>query len=100
MIDGDLFVFDSAIHVHDLSNENVRDDVTEATYVRDHMLSAPVKARPDAFEGMPDPARPTVEDAYRTIFANSGTDMAMAQVVPLFDWYKNFFAPVELQAAM
>ncbi len=55
MIDGDLFVFDSAIHVHDLSNENVRDDVTEATYVRDHMLSAPVKARPDAFEGMPDP---------------------------------------------
>jgi uncharacterized protein len=100
LIDGDLFVFDSAIHIHDLSNENVRDDVNEATSVRDHMLSAPIKARPDAFDGMLNPARPTVEDAYRTIFVNSGTDMAMAQVVPLFDWYKNFFAPVELQAAM
>jgi uncharacterized protein len=101
VIDGDLFVFDSAIHVHDLSTENVRDDVDDATFVRDQMRAGAEKYRPDIFTGPFDlRGRCTIEGAYHTIFAESGTDMAMAQVVPLFDWYKDFFAPVEAQAAM
>jgi hypothetical protein len=90
VIDGDIFVFDNAIHVHDVSDANLRPDRDDAELVREQMTSlAP-----------PHQQRPTLEEAYRTIFVDSPTDMAMAQVVPLFDWYKDFFAPVETQAAM
>ena len=34
------------------------------------------------------------------VFVDSPTDMAMAQVVPIFDWYEDMFAPVETQHAM
>lgn len=37
---------------------------------------------------------------YSMVFVEAPTDMAMAQVVPLFDWYKDFFAPVYAQHAM
>ena len=41
----------------------------------------------------------TVEDMGRLVFEDSGTDMAMAQAVPLFDLYKDGFAPVKAQYA-
>ena len=37
---------------------------------------------------------------YDLVFVQAPTDMAMAQVVPLFDWYEDFFAPVLAQHAM
>ena len=42
----------------------------------------------------------TIEEVYEMVFVEAPTDMAMAQVVPLFDWYEDFFAPVEAQHAM
>jgi uncharacterized protein len=101
VIDGDLFVIDSAIHVHDLSDENVRHDVDDAVMVRDQMRAGAEYWRPDIFSGPVDlRGRCTIEGAYQTVFVESATDMAMAVVVPLFDWYEDFFAPVEAQAAM
>ena len=32
------------------------------------------------------------------VFVQAPTDMAMAQVVPIFDWYKDWFAPVPRSA--
>jgi uncharacterized protein len=34
------------------------------------------------------------------VFASSPTDMAMAQVVPMFDWFRDWYAPVRAQHAM
>lgn len=94
-------MIDSTIHVHDLSDENLRSDVADAALVRDQMRDGAEKVRPDLFTGLFDlRGRCTIEGAYHTVFRESGTDMAMAVVVPLFDWYEDFFAPVETQAAM
>jgi predicted TIM-barrel fold metal-dependent hydrolase len=41
-----------------------------------------------------------VEEMYDLVFASSATDMAMAQVVPMFDWFKDWYAPLKAQHAM
>jgi uncharacterized protein len=101
MIDG-LFVYDNAIHVYDMSDGNLRPAREDARAARDHLASLGA--------GMGWPGTPTsaealsrrwsVEDVHRLVFVDSPTDMAMAQVVPIFEWYEGFFAPVELQHAM
>ena len=42
----------------------------------------------------------TAEEMYDLVFVQAPTDMAMAQVVPIFDWFEDFFAPVAAQYAM
>jgi uncharacterized protein len=42
----------------------------------------------------------TVEELYAMVFVDAPTDMAMVQVVPVFDWFKNTFAPVLTQYEM
>ena len=100
MLDG-IFVFDSAVHVYDLSDENIRRDRDDAEFTRDQLLELGAGLRPPIYNETIDFRRRwSIEDVYRMVFVDSPTDMAMAQVVPLFDWYEDFFAPVETQAAM
>ena len=39
----------------------------------------------------------SVEEMYEMVFVEAPTDMAMVQVVPQFEWFKEFYAPVQLQ---
>lgn len=99
MID-DIFVFDNVIHVYDMSDENTL--AGEGHAGRSAMLRQTAPGRHPAAElGVDrwDKAWAT-EEMYELVFAQSPTDMAMAQVVPIFEWYRDFFAPVAAQYAM
>ena len=103
MIQNDVFVFDNAIHMYDLSDENLkREDSNFDRQWHLHMGQTFRQTAPtDVYANwnpMSDFARKwTTEDLGRLIFEQSGTDMAMAQGVPLFDVYKDGFAPVKAQ---
>jgi predicted TIM-barrel fold metal-dependent hydrolase len=102
---GDVFVFDNVIHVYDMSPENIRQDRPDAVGARDQVLG---HTRGLRWPGTPihdDPGfnwgrRWQVEEMYDLVFASSATDMAMAQVVPMFDWFKDWYAPLKAQHAM
>ena len=99
MID-DIFVFDNVIHLHDMSPENLRDDVPSTRASTDLALGLG-----EGFKGMhgyeyDQATKFSVEVMYDMVFEQSPTDMAMAQVVPIFDWYRDWWAPVQLQWEM
>ncbi|MDB5874784.1 MAG: putative TIM-barrel fold metal-dependent hydrolase [Ramlibacter sp.] len=105
MID-DIFIFDNVIHLYDLSQQNIRLDRPDAQPARDHSLKETARLR---WKGYPlhdekDAEwwgrRWSVEDMYDLVFEQAPTDMAMAQVVPMFDWFKDWYAPVKSQHAM
>lgn len=101
MQDG-MFIFDNAIHVYDLSDDNLllaRDDSRPA---RDHLagLAAALGWAGVTKTAVDLSVRWSVDRVYDLVFTQSPTDMAMAQVVPLFDWYQDGFAPIELQHQM
>ncbi len=99
MID-DLFIFDCVIHLHDMSNDNLDPRRPDAEHVRSMQVGMGEMLRP-VHGGRDDYAtRTSVEDMWDLVFVRSPTDMAMAQVVPVFDWYPEFWAPVDLQHAM
>jgi uncharacterized protein len=103
MLRDDVFVFDNAVHMYDLSDANLlRTDSTldrayhmglgearrtagqEVTYGNGDMFSSFAR-------------RWNTEDLGRLLFDDSATDMAMAQAVVLYDVYKDGFAPVQAQ---
>ena len=100
MID-DIFVFDNVIHAYDMSPENVPSD-SDAQKGRDSMLAIGGALRWPGYNqaGLKFDKRWTVEEMYELVFVEAPTDMAMAQVVPIFEWFNDFFAPVHAQHAM
>ncbi|HZQ64647.1 MAG TPA: amidohydrolase family protein [Gaiellaceae bacterium] len=101
MLDG-IFVFDNAIHCYDMSDENLREDARDARYSRDLLLAMGAGGR---WAGYNDGSiefkrRWTVEELYAMVFEDAPTDLAMVQVVPIFDWFKDTFAPVLTQHEM
>lgn len=104
MIDN-IFVLDNVIHAYDMSNENLNPDRADARQARDRVVRSvrPLRAEGSAVfdKGQFDWARRWgAEEMYDMVFATSGTDMAMAQTVPMFDWFKDWYAPVRAQYAM
>jgi len=100
MID-DIFIFDNVIHVYDLSAENTRPE-PEAEAGRQSMLAIGGALRWPGYHdsGERFDKRWSVEEIYDMVFVKAPTDMAMAQVVPIFDWFEDFFAPVAAQHAI
>ncbi|RKE38664.1 hypothetical protein B0G76_5003 [Paraburkholderia sp. BL23I1N1] len=96
----DMFVFDCVIHLYDLTHQNTRTDRPDAKVSRAQMLSSGMALTPPQRAGFEFEKRWGVEDMHDLVFVQSPTDMAMAQAVPIFDWYKDGFAPVEAQYAM
>ncbi|HEV7444480.1 MAG TPA: amidohydrolase family protein [Steroidobacteraceae bacterium] len=102
---GDIFVFDNVIHVYDMSPENIRTDRPDALQARNQVLS---HVRAVRWPGVPlhdDPSfdwgrRWQTQEMYDLVFGSSATDMAMAQVVPMFDWFKDWYAPIRAQYEM
>jgi uncharacterized protein len=99
MID-DIIVFDNVIHLHDMSDANLSPDRDDSTFVRSMQVGLGEMLRPLHGSTLDYATRFSVDDMYRLVFEQSPTDFAMAQVVPVFDWYSDFWAPVALQHAM
>ena len=99
---GDIFVFDNVIHVYDLSRENLREDRDDAEFGRDSILAIGAAGRLPEYNanGQEFAKKWTLEEIYDMVFVQAPTDMAMAQVVPVFDWFKDFFSPIRTQHAM
>lgn len=99
MID-DMFVFDCVIHVHDMSDDNLEPARSDSRQVRDMQVGMGEMLRGIHGDDLDYATRVSVQDMHRLVFEESPTDMAMAQVVPVFDWYQSYWAPIDLQHAM
>jgi predicted TIM-barrel fold metal-dependent hydrolase len=94
-LDG-IFIFDNVIHVYDMSQDNLSDR-PDAEFTRQQILTLGTKLYPHSAAHN---TRWTLEEVYKMVFVDAPTDMAMAQVVPIYDWFKEWFAPVRAQHAM
>src|SRR5262249_39214083 len=105
-----MFVFDNVIHVFDMSDENLRDDDSrsrgDSEEFRQWLTDLGKGGR---WSGFNDPdsefsygfnKRWNVESVFDMVFKVAPTDMAMAQVVPIFDFFNDFYAPVMAQHEM
>lgn len=99
MIDG-MFIYDCVIHAHDMSDANTRKG--EGVFGRDAMADSVIRYRvPESEAGIDTFTKAfSVESMYDLVFRRAPTDMAMAQAVPIFDWYEDGFAPVAAQHAL
>jgi predicted TIM-barrel fold metal-dependent hydrolase len=97
---GDLFVFDNVIHLHDMSQANTRADRSDAEHVKSLAVGLGNALRPLHGSPLDFATRFRPEDMYDLVFEQSPTDLAMAQVVPIFDWWEDWWAPVRLQHEM
>lgn len=93
----DIFVFDCVIHAYDLSTENLREDRDDAELSR-RQMSRTTSNRPGTQEDYL--RRWSGDDLYEMVFRQAPTDMAMAQTVPIYDWFNDWFAPVMAQYEM
>jgi predicted TIM-barrel fold metal-dependent hydrolase len=108
MLDG-IFVLDNVIHIFDMSDKNLRDDETRTRAESEEFrkwladlgafLRWPAFNRPGEFNyGFYE--QWSIEAVFDMVFVVAPTDMAMAQVVPIYDWFNDGYAPVNTQAAM
>ena len=98
MYDG-MFVFDNVIHMCDNTPHNLTprsNNLLQPIMGAAKLFSVPGKY--DYNEKF-DRSGMTVEEAHRRIFDESDTDMVVAQAVPIFGWFKDGFAPAELNAS-
>lgn len=99
MLDGDVFVFDCVVHAYNMSDENLLDR-PDAELGRGSILKLGDDTRAPTSGDYPTYAkRWTHEELWDMVFGHSDTDLAMAQTVPIFDWFRDGFAPVEAQHA-
>lgn len=98
MRDG-MFIFDNVVHMYDNTEANVVGEegarVAGNLYGFGQVLSTPQYPYKEDFLGN----ELAIEDAHRILFEESDTDMAMAQTVPLFGWWKEGFSPARAQYA-
>ena len=97
MIGDDIVVFDAVVHLHDMSDANLL-DVPWAARARELPLGMGELLRPLHGDRTDFASRISVETMGRMVFEDSATDLAVAQVVPIFDYYADWWAPVQLQA--
>jgi uncharacterized protein len=99
MRDG-MFILDNVVHMYDNTETNVVAGegarVAGNLYGFAQVLSTPQYPAKEQFLG----DKLDVEEAARLLFEESQTDMAMAQTVPLFGWWRDGFSPAERQYAL
>jgi hypothetical protein len=89
-----IFVFDNVVHMYDNRVDNVIDPVAMNYMAKRFSLGGVLDVDPHG-------GRATrVDDALRFLFEEADADMAMAQTVPLFSYWRKGFAPAELQHAL
>lgn len=97
-MNNNMFVFDCVVHAYDNSDNNLRDDVRDSKLARAIGNFTWVR---EALHGPDDEWRTeralhrwTPDELYDMEFGGTSVDMAMAQTVPVFDWYRDGLAPV------
>ncbi len=106
MIDDDIFVFDCVIHVYDFSMENARLDrpatgpMLYGWKEAMKMFRWPDERNGQFGEDYDWTTAFTVADLYEMEFVLSPVDMAMAHAVPVWDWFHESFAPIDMQHRM
>jgi hypothetical protein len=90
------FIFDCVVHRIDMSPENLADgpdtdEVIDSIVTGSRLMQAPQYHDLEYRRGF------SVEEMYEMVFVDAPTDMAMVQVVPQFEWFKDLYAPVRLQ---
>lgn len=95
MIDG-AFIFDCVVHRIDMSDANLAnrpdtEPVIDSIVAGSKLMQAPAYHALNYRRGF------SVEEMYEMVFVDAPTDMAMVQVVPQFEWFKELYAPVKLQ---
>jgi predicted TIM-barrel fold metal-dependent hydrolase len=97
----DIFVFDGVIHVYDMSEENLLPERPDtASFVQMwHYALAPMRYPTNGSFGgdFQWQRRFSAEDMFQLEFVESPVDMAMAHAVPVWDWFKDGFAPLDAQ---
>lgn len=91
---GDMFVFDNVVHMFDNTDENVIDPIARNNLEKLHKRYSHEGTAEHADFGE---RKSSIDQALRVLFEDSQTDMAMAQTVPLFGWWKDGFAPARMQ---
>ena len=89
---GDMFLFDNVVHAFDLTEENVAGARINSGHNHGDLVeglaksySSPVNPFDTELKGH----AITPERAYRYMFERSEIDMAVAQTVPLFAYFKD-----------
>jgi predicted TIM-barrel fold metal-dependent hydrolase len=101
----DIFVFDCVMHVYDMSEENQLTERPDTAPMVEgwHQAMWPFRypGEEKRYEDPREWARAfSVADMYEMEFVESPVDMAMAHAVPVWDWFKDSFGPLESQAEM
>jgi predicted TIM-barrel fold metal-dependent hydrolase len=94
-----MFVFDQVVHMYDNKPSNVGKNgqkVVDSLIGMGKVFSTPTLPANDHFVG----EELSIEEAHRILFEESDTDVAMAQTVPLFGWWKEGFSPARRQHAL
>ncbi len=102
MIDG-IFVFDNVVHMFNASEEEVID--ADGRQAQEHWLAMTSAGRPkgdnERYGGEPSKyafaKEWTTEKAWQMVFRDSDTDIAMAQTVTLWDFWRDGLSSVETQ---
>lgn len=92
-------VFDAVCHVYNMDDSNMADD-RNAQLGRASITGLGSTFRAPKNKNLYSNGYVrnfTTKDMYEMIFEQSDTDMVMAQAVPIFDWFKDGFAPIEHQ---
>jgi hypothetical protein len=93
----DIFIFDCVIHRVDLSEDNlIRENPDTALGVHRIVNGGKLFQAPEYWDDNY-MKHFTAADMYEMVFEQSPTDMAMAQTVPIFEFFRDFYAPVKLQ---
>ena len=112
MLNNDVFIFDNAVHMYDLTDENIsrKDGAVDRAYLLNLGDARRTRGQqklygkhgilhsPSLGDASTSYSRKwTVEDLGRMLFEHSSTDFVMAHSVVLYDVYKSGFAPVQAQ---
>ncbi|AWT52184.1 amidohydrolase family protein [Mycolicibacterium smegmatis] len=98
MRDG-LFIFDNVVHMYDNKPDNLNPSGVATARNLIGMGELFSNAKYPANDHFFD-VELSVEEAGRILFEESDTDIAMAQTVPLFGWWKDGFSPARRQYAL
>ena len=94
----DYFVFDNVVHMFDNTDANVvypQGEVAVRNITNSHTIYG--VSEDAVLDHDFASSKTTVEEALRYLFVESDTDMAMAQTVPLFGYWREGLAPARLQ---
>jgi uncharacterized protein len=95
VLDG-IFVFDCVAHRIDLSDENMVDRPDQEAVMSAILEGSQLYQAPE-YRDLQWRRGFSTEDMYKMLFVDAPQDMVMAQTVPQWEWFKDWYSPVKQQ---